>query len=82
MTVSTTSFSRYFAPAKGIPEDPVTGAAHCMLAPYWAQRLGKTAFSRVTKPRIGGGEVVCRLVGNRVELRRQLRVLSGGEAEI
>ncbi len=36
--------SRYFAPAKGIPEDPVTGAAHCMLAPYWAQRLNKTEF--------------------------------------
>ena len=33
--------SRYFAPAKGIPEDPVTGAAHCMLTPYWADRLGK-----------------------------------------
>src|SRR5207344_3363633 len=32
--------SRYFAPAKGIAEDPVTGAAHCMLAPYWATRLG------------------------------------------
>jgi PhzF family phenazine biosynthesis protein len=36
--------SRYFAPAKGIPEDPVTGAAHCMLAPYWAKRLGKTVL--------------------------------------
>jgi predicted PhzF superfamily epimerase YddE/YHI9 len=37
--------SRYFAPAKGIPEDPVTGAAHCMLAPYWARALGKSEFS-------------------------------------
>jgi predicted PhzF superfamily epimerase YddE/YHI9 len=36
--------SRYFAPAKGIPEDPVTGAAHCMLAPFWAPRLGKREF--------------------------------------
>ena len=36
--------SRYFAPAKGIPEDPVTGGAHCMLAPYWANRLDKTEF--------------------------------------
>src|SRR3984957_5592844 len=34
--------SRYFAPAKGVPEDPVTGSAHCMLAPYWAGKLGKT----------------------------------------
>jgi predicted PhzF superfamily epimerase YddE/YHI9 len=36
--------SRYFALAKGIPEDPVTGGAHCLLAPFWAGRLGKTAF--------------------------------------
>ena len=35
--------SRYFAPAKGIPEDPVTGGAHCALTPYWAQRLDKEA---------------------------------------
>jgi predicted PhzF superfamily epimerase YddE/YHI9 len=33
--------SRVFAPALGIPEDPVTGAAHCVLGPYWAERLGK-----------------------------------------
>src|SRR5262245_53629270 len=33
--------SRYFAPAKGIPEDPVTGAAHCALVPFWAARTGK-----------------------------------------
>ena len=37
--------SRYFAPAKGIPEDPVTGAAHCMLTPYWANRLNKLRFA-------------------------------------
>jgi PhzF family phenazine biosynthesis protein len=36
--------SRYFAPAKGVPEDPVTGSAHCMLAPYWGSRLRKTTF--------------------------------------
>ena len=33
--------SRFFAPAKGVPEDPVTGSAHCALTPYWSQRLGK-----------------------------------------
>src|SRR5215212_2059753 len=33
--------SRYFAPAKGVPEDPVTGTAHCMLTPYWVARLNK-----------------------------------------
>ena len=36
--------SRYFAPAKGVDEDPVTGGAHCMLAPFWAPRLRKQAF--------------------------------------
>src|SRR5207302_5756882 len=34
--------SRFFAPDKGVPEDPVTGSAHCALTPYWAKRLGKT----------------------------------------
>ncbi len=59
--------SRYFAPAKGIPEDPVTGAAHCMLAPYWSQRLGKTElFAHQASER--GGEMTCRLAGDRVEL--------------
>ena len=59
--------SRYFAPAKGIPEDPVTGGAHCMLTPYWASKLGKTelyAYQASSR----GGEMVCRLVGNRVEM--------------
>ena len=59
--------SRYFAPAKGIPEDPVTGAAHCMLAPYWSTQLGKTEF-RAHQASRRGGDLVCRLVGDRVEL--------------
>jgi len=59
--------SRYFAPAKGIPEDPVTGAAHTMLAPYWSGRLGKNSFRAFQASR-RGGEVVCRLVGDRTEL--------------
>lgn len=37
--------SRFFAPSKGIPEDPVTGSAHCLLAPYWARRLGKPTLT-------------------------------------
>jgi PhzF family phenazine biosynthesis protein len=59
--------SRYFAPRKGIPEDPVTGGAHCTLAPYWAARLGRTklhAFQASAR----GGEIRCRVVGDRVEL--------------
>ncbi|KPL80184.1 PhzF family phenazine biosynthesis protein [Herpetosiphon geysericola] len=59
--------SRYFAPAKGIPEDPVTGAAHCALTPYWAERLDKTSF-RAYQASQRGGEINCRLVGDRVEL--------------
>lgn len=59
--------SRYFAPAKGIPEDPVTGGAHCALTPYWAGRLNKTAFFAFQASR-RGGELVCRLVDDRVEL--------------
>jgi len=59
--------SRYFAPAKGIPEDPVTGGAHCGLAPYWSARLGKSEL-RAFQASPRGGELTCRLVGDRVEL--------------
>ncbi|HEX4308744.1 MAG TPA: PhzF family phenazine biosynthesis protein [Acidobacteriaceae bacterium] len=73
--------SRYFAPVKGIPEDPVTGSAHCMLAPYWAQRLGKTSFRGFqASPR--GGEVICRLNGDRVELEGSCVFYLEGQVEI
>lgn len=72
--------SRYFAPAKGIPEDPVTGSAHCILAPYWAKRLGKTAF-RAFQASQRGGEVICRLMGNRVELEGACVFYLEGEME-
>ena len=73
--------SRYFAPAKGIPEDPVTGGAHCMLAPYWAQRLGKTEFRAYQASR-RGGEIVCRLAGDRVDLEGSCVFYMEGEVEI
>jgi PhzF family phenazine biosynthesis protein len=73
--------SRYFAPAKGIPEDPVTGAAHCMLAPYWAKRLGKSAFRAFQASR-RGGEILCRLAGDRVELEGTCVFYLEGEVEI
>jgi PhzF family phenazine biosynthesis protein len=73
--------SRYFAPAKGIPEDPVTGAAHCMLAPYWAARLGKTTFRAYQASR-RGGVVVCRLKGERVELEGSCVFYLEGTAEM
>jgi predicted PhzF superfamily epimerase YddE/YHI9 len=59
--------SRYFAPAKGIPEDPVTGGAHCALTPFWAERLGKTDL-RAFQASARGGELRCRLRDDRVEL--------------
>jgi PhzF family phenazine biosynthesis protein len=73
--------SRYFAPAKGIPEDPVTGSAHCMLAPYWAGKLGKSQF-RAFQASSRGGEIVCRLVGDRVELEGCCVFYMEGEAQI
>ena len=63
--------SRYFAPAAGIPEDPVTGSTHCTLIPYWSRRLGKKElFARQISPR--GGELFCEDRGDRVGI--------GGEA--
>jgi PhzF family phenazine biosynthesis protein len=73
--------SRYFAPAKGIPEDPVTGGAHCALTPYWARRLGKTELRAFQASR-RGGEIVCRLAGDRVELEGACVFYLEGQAEI
>jgi PhzF family phenazine biosynthesis protein len=73
--------SRYFAPAKGIPEDPVTGSAHCMLAPYWAGRLGKNELRAFQASRRGGA-VGCRLRGDRVELEGGCVFYLEGTAEI
>ena len=73
--------SRYFAPAKGISEDPVTGAAHCMLAPYWAQRLGKIEFRAFQASR-RGGEMVCRLINGRIELEGTCVFYLEGEVDI
>jgi len=70
--------SRFFAPAECVNEDPVTGSAHCALAPFWAERLGKnemTAFQ--ASPR--GGVVKVKLVGDRVLLRGQAVTVLRGE---
>ena len=57
--------SRFFAPRAGVPEDPVTGSAHCTLIPYWAQRLGKAVLhARQVSAR--GGELFCEHHGDRV----------------
>jgi predicted PhzF superfamily epimerase YddE/YHI9 len=59
--------SRFFAPQVGVPEDPVTGSAHCVLIPYWATVLGKEELHafQVSKR---GGELFCRLMGERVRI--------------
>ena len=57
--------SRFFAPKIGIPEDPVTGSAHCVLVPYWAQRLGKTCLT-AHQVSARGGELWCEDRGERV----------------
>jgi PhzF family phenazine biosynthesis protein len=59
--------SRYFAPSKGIPEDPVTGSAHTASTPYWATRLGKTTLT-AAQLSARGGELTCTLEGDRVKI--------------
>lgn len=59
--------SRFFTPAHGIDEDPVTGGAHTMLAPFWANRLGKDSL-RAWQASQRGGEIQCKVVGDRVEM--------------
>jgi predicted PhzF superfamily epimerase YddE/YHI9 len=60
--------SRFFAPRQGIDEDPVTGSAHCCLAPLWAERLDKTQMT-ARQLSVRGGELQVELAGDRVKLR-------------
>jgi PhzF family phenazine biosynthesis protein len=57
--------SRFFAPRAGVPEDPVTGSAHCTLAPYWSARLRKTSLI-ARQLSVRGGELRCEMAGDRV----------------
>jgi PhzF family phenazine biosynthesis protein len=70
--------SRYFAPAVGIDEDPVTGAAHCALAPFWAARLGRDELVGY-QASARGGTVRCRVDGDRVVLGGHATTVSRGE---
>lgn len=73
--------SRFFAPAAGVDEDPVTGSAHTMLAPYWGRRLGKgEVIGRQVSRR--GGTVYCRLNEDRVELGGQACTFMEGEIQL
>lgn len=64
--------SRVFVPAHGVPEDPVTGSAHCALAPLWAKRLGKATI-RAWQTSARGGELLCTDQGERVQLEGACR---------
>jgi len=70
--------SRYFAPAYGIDEDPVTGSTHCCLGPFWAERLGKRSFVAY-QASARGGEMRVSLAGERVRLAGQAVTVLRGE---
>jgi predicted PhzF superfamily epimerase YddE/YHI9 len=73
--------SRFFAPAQGVPEDPVTGSAHCTLVPYWAERLNKTGLEARQISRRGGA-LRCTLNGDRVSLGGHAVVYLEGRIEV
>ncbi|HOX21002.1 MAG TPA: PhzF family phenazine biosynthesis protein [Gemmatimonadales bacterium] len=70
--------SRFFGPAVGIDEDPVTGSAHCVLGPYWQARLGKSSFLAF-QASARGGEVRVEVQGDRVKLGGKAVTVSRGE---
>jgi PhzF family phenazine biosynthesis protein len=73
--------SRFFAPAAGVDEDPVTGSAHTMLTPYWSNRLSKKeVVGRQVSTR--GGTVYCHDKGERVEISGEVRTFMEGEIKI
>ena len=69
--------SRYFAPAIGINEDPVTGSTHCLLIPYWSRRLGKSSLTAF-QCSVRGGELFCRLEGDRVKIGGNATLVASG----
>ncbi|NUM52064.1 MAG: PhzF family phenazine biosynthesis protein [Candidatus Hydrogenedentes bacterium] len=73
--------SRFFAPAQGVDEDPVTGSAHCTLVPYWSKRLGKRSLhARQVSRR--GGELFCEDRDDRVAIAGNAVLYMRGEIEI
>ncbi|MFT5051293.1 MAG: PhzF family phenazine biosynthesis protein [Chlamydiales bacterium] len=69
--------SRFFAPGVGVPEDPVTGSAHCTLFPYWAKQLGRSEL-RARQISARGGEILGRVRGERVDLVGGARLFARG----
>ena len=73
--------SRFFAPAVGVDEDPVTGSAHCILAPFWAKRLGRQRLkARQISQR--GGQLVCEIRENRVLIEGRAVTYLRGEIDL
>jgi PhzF family phenazine biosynthesis protein len=73
--------SRFFAPLHGIPEDPVTGSSHCVLAPYWAKLTGKQRFhARQVSRR--GGDLWLALAGDRLKIAGHAVCVLTGEIEL
>jgi len=70
--------SRFFAPRVGVPEDPVTGSAHCCLAPYWVSELGRNPLTGYQASH-RGGDVGVEVVGDRVKLRGAAVTVMRGE---
>jgi predicted PhzF superfamily epimerase YddE/YHI9 len=70
--------SRFFAPAVGVDEDPVTGSAHCVLAPFWSERLGRAELTGY-QASARGGTVRLRAAGERVHLGGQAVTVLRGE---
>lgn len=73
--------SRFFAPRAGVPEDPVTGSAHCTLIPYWSKRLSKQRLHALQVSR-RGGELFCEDNGDRVKIGGRAVLYSRGEIEL
>ncbi|MEW5910477.1 MAG: PhzF family phenazine biosynthesis protein [Thermodesulfobacteriota bacterium] len=73
--------SRFFAPQVGIPEDPVTGSAHCVLIPYWSTKLGKTELHALQVSK-RGGELFCRNAGDRVKISGKAALFMEGSIVI
>jgi PhzF family phenazine biosynthesis protein len=73
--------SRFFAPYYGVPEDPVTGSAHCALTPFWAKRLGKKQL-KARQASARGGDLLCTDDGARTIIQGDCALYLTGEIEI
>lgn len=73
--------SRFFAPGLGVPEDPVTGSAHCTLTPFWAERLGKTEL-HAAQISVQGGELFCEDRGDRVSIGGRVEPFIEGTVDL